>query len=537
MKKTLVAQALAAAVALYAGAASADAPKNGGTITVTYQNDVTTLDPAIGYDWQNWSLIKSVFDRLMDYKPGTTELVPSLADSYTVSPDGKVYTFRLKHGVLFQNGREMKAADVKYSIERSVNPKTQSPGSGFFASLDGYQAVVDGKTTTLSGVKAVDDYTVQFTLSHPDATFLQVLALNFASVVPKEAVDQAKGDFGHHPVGSGAFSLTSWQLGHELVFAKNPHYFQKGLPHLDGMKFEIGQDPSVALLRLERGEVDIAGDGVPPAQYLQFRADPKYKSLLVVGAQLETSYLTLKTTLPPFDNLKVRQAVNMAINKDHIIRIINGRAKPANQILPPGMPAYDTTFKGYAYDPAAAKKLLAEAGHPNGFDTELYVMNTDPQPRIAQAIQQDLAQVGIRAQIKSLEQSNIIAAGGTKDKAPMIWSGGMGWLADFPDPSDFYGPILSCSSATPGGWNWPLYCNKALDAEATAADSLVKPEQRAERLAKWTGIYRQAMADAPWAPVFNEARITVRSPRMGGDDALYVDPVHYPVNYDFIWVK
>jgi ABC-type transport system substrate-binding protein len=537
MKKHLLAQVLVAAAVLYAGAASADAPKEGGSITVTYQNDLTTLDPAIGVDLQNWSVIKSLFDRLMDYKPGTTELVPSLAETYTVSPDGKVYTFRLRHGVLFQNGREMKASDVKYSLERTVNPKTQSPGAGFFASIDGYQAVADGKTTALVGVKVLDDYTVQFTLGHPDAAFLQVLALSFASVVPKEAVAQAGGDFGHHPMGSGAFSLASWQLGHELVFKKNPHYFQQGLPYLDSMKFEIGQDPSVALLRLERGEVDIAGDGVPPAQYLQLRADPKYKSLLVVGAPLETSYITLKTTMPPLDNVKVRQAVNMAINKDRIIRIINGRGKPANQILPPGMPAYDAAFNGYSYDVAGAKKLLAQAGYANGFDTELYVMNTDPQPRIAQAIQQDLAQVGIRAQIKSLDQSNIIAAGGTRDKAPMIWSGGMGWLADFPDPSDFHGAILSCSSATPGGWNWSLYCNKALDAAAANADSMVKPDQRAARLAAWTNIYRGMMADAPWVPVLNEAVITARSPRMGGADVLYVDPVHYPVNYTYIWVK
>jgi ABC-type transport system substrate-binding protein len=537
MKRHLLAQALVAAAVLYAGATFADTAKPGGNIVVSYQNDLTTLDPAIGYDWQNWSAIKSLFDRLLDYKPGTTELVPSLAESYTVSPDGKVYTFKLRHGVLFQNGRELKASDVKYSLERTVNPKTQSPGTGFFSSIDGYQAVADGKTTALAGVKVLDDYTVQFTLSHPDATFLQVLALNFASVVPKEAVAQAGNDFGHHPMGSGAFSLASWQLGHELVFKKNPHYFQQGLPYLDSIKFEIGQDPSVALLRLERGEVDIAGDGVPPAQYLQFRADPKYKGLLVVGSQLETSYITLKTTMPPLDNVKVRQAINMAINKDHIIRLINGRAKPANQILPPGMAAYDTAYKGYPYDVAGAKKLLAQAGYPNGFDTELYVMNTDPQPRIAQAIQQDLAQIGVRVQLKSLDQSNIIAAGGTRDKAPMIWSGGMGWLADFPDPSDFYGPILGCSSATPGGWNWALYCNKALDAAAADADGMIKPDQRAARVAAWTKIYSQAMADAPWVPVLNEARITVRSPRMGGADALYVDPVHYPVNYTNIWAK
>ncbi|TKB13214.1 MAG: ABC transporter substrate-binding protein, partial [Mesorhizobium sp.] len=124
------------------------------------------------------------------------------------------------------------------------------------------------------------------------------------------------------------------------------------------------------------------------------------------------------------------------------VQLINNRAVPANQPLPPSMPGYDKEFKGYPYDVAKAKALLAEAGHPGGFDTQLFAMNTDPNPRIAQAIQQDLAAVGIKASIQSLAQANVIAAGGDKAGAPMIWSGGMAWIADFPDPSNFYGPIL-----------------------------------------------------------------------------------------------
>ena len=219
------------------------------------------------------------------------------------------------------------------------------------------------------------------------------------------------------------------------------------------------------------------------------------------------------------------------------MRIINGRAVPANQPLPPAMPGYDKDYKGYAYDIEGAKKLLAEAGFDKGFDTEMYVMNTDPQPRIAQAIQQDLAKVGVRVKIKSLAQANVIAAGSSKDQAPMVWSGGMAWIADFPDPSNFYGPILGCDSAVDGGWNWALYCNKSLDALAAKADSMAKPEQQAERTALWKKIFIDVMADAPWVPIFNERRFTVRSSRMGGSDALYVDPVHIPVNYNYIYLK
>jgi len=533
---------LAIAATLFAGNLLADESRDpnarsGGTAVVTYQNDVATLDPAIGYDWQNWSMIKSLFDGLMDYKPGTTELVKDLAEDYSISEDGTVYTFTLNKGVKFHNGREMKASDVKYSFERTVNPKTQSPGAGFFASIAGYEAMAEGKADSLSGIEVVDDYQLKITLSEANATFLHVMAINFASVVPKEAVEQWGEDFGKHPVGTGAFSLLEWKLGQRLVFQKNPDYFNQGLPYLDGITFEVGQDPSVALLRLEKGEVDIAGDGVPPARFLQFRKDPKFKDMLVVGDQLHTGYLTLKTTLAPFDNLKVRQAVNMAISKDRIVRIINGRATPANQPLPPAMPGYDEAYEGYPYDVEGAKKLLAEAGFKDGFDTELYVMNTDPQPRIAQSIQQDLAKVGIRAQIKSLAQANVIAAGSEKDQAPMVWSGGMAWIADFPDPSNFWGPILGCAGAVEGGWNWSLYCNKELDALAAKADGMAKPEQEAERIALWKKIFIDTMADAPWVPIFNEQRFSVRSARMGGGDALYVDPVHVPVNYDYIYIK
>jgi peptide/nickel transport system substrate-binding protein/oligopeptide transport system substrate-binding protein len=227
----------------------------------------------------------------------------------------------------------------------------------------------------------------------------------------------------------------------------------------------------------------------------------------------------------------VRRAVNMAINKDRIVRIINNRAVPANQPLPPSMPGYADDYAGYDFDPDAAKALMAEAGYGDGVDTELYVYNTDPNPRIAQAIQQDLAAIGINAEIKSLAQANVIDAGGN-GSAPMIWSGGMAWIADFPDPSNFYGPILGCGGAVQGGWNWSWYCNEELDALAADADAMTDPAMAAEREAKWRDIFVALMEDAPWAPVFNEQRFTMRSKRMAGDDALYVDPVHIPVHYD-----
>ncbi len=509
------------------------AAKAGGSITITYKDDVATLDPAIGYDWQNWSMIKSLFDGLMDYVPGTTTLRLGLAESYEISPDLMTYTFKLRSGVLFHNGREMTADDVKYSLDRATNPATQSPGAGFFGSIAGFENAGDAG---LSGVEVIDPLTVRITLSRPDATFLHVMALNFASVVPKEAVEAAGDDFGKHPVGTGAFKLADWTLGQSLTFAKNADYWREGVPYLDQVVFEVGQEPIVALLRLQSGEVDVPGDGIPPAKFTEVMADPAQAARVVVGGQLHTGYITMNVTMPPFDKVEVRQAVNMAINKDRIVQIINGRATPANQPLPPSMPGYIEGFVGYPYDVEGAKKLLADAGFADGFETELFVMNTDPNPRIAQAIQQDLAAIGIKASIQNLAQANVIEAGGA-GTAPMIWSGGMGWIADFPDPSNFYGPILGCAGAGDGGWNWSKFCDAALDAKATAADSMSDPAKSAERLAMWSDVYSAVMAQAPWVPVFNEERYTIKSERMGGADALFVDPVSIPVNYDYVFVK
>jgi peptide/nickel transport system substrate-binding protein len=538
MKKSLLigASALALILAAPLGAA-AETAKQGGSMIVTYKDDVSTLDPAIGYDWQNWSMIKSLFDGLMDYEPGTTNLRTEIAQDYTIAEDGKTFTFTLRKGVKFHNGRELTADDVKYSIERVVNPATQSPGAGFFGSIAGFEEASAGKADHLSGITVVDPYTIKFELSRPDATFLHVLALNFAHVVPKEEVEKYGADFGKHPVGSGAFKLAEWTLGQRIVFERFKDYYNPELPKLDQITFEVGQEPVVALLRLQNGEIDIPGDGIPPAKFIEVTKDPKFKDLIIQGGQLHTGYVTMNVKIKPFDDVKVRQAVNMAINKDRIVRIINGRALPANQPLPRSMPGYAEDYKGYPYDPEKAKALLAEAGLADGFETELFAANTDPQPRIAQAIQQDLAAIGIKASIKSLAQANVIAAGGEPDGAPMIWSGGMGWIADFPDPSNFYGPILGCGGAVQGGWNWSWYCNEDLDKKAQEADAMVDPAKKAEREALWRDIYLKIMDDAPWAPIFNEERFSVRSERLGGPDAIFVDPVHIPVNYDEVYAK
>ena len=509
----------------------------GGNMVMTWKDDVSTLDPAIGYDWQNWSMIKSIFGRLMDYEPGTTKLKPDLAESYKIAEDGKTYTFKLRPGIKFHNGRAVTANDVKYSLERMLNPKTKSPGQGFYTSIKGFQEFINGKAKEVTGIKVVDPRTVTIQLTKPEASFLHLVAINFSAVVPKEEVEKYGEDFGKHPVGTGPYKFVKWDLGKQLVLERNPDYHIPCVPKLDRITFEVGQEPTVALLRLERGEVDVLGDSIPPSRFVDFTSNPKNKGLFARGTQMQTGYISINTGMKPFDNVKVRQALNMAINKERIIQIVNGRAEVASQVLPPIMAGYDSNYKGYEYNPQKAKALLAEAGFPNGFSTQLFANNTDPNPRIAQSIQQDLAAVGIQAELKTQAQSTVIAAGGQKQGAPLIWSGGMAWIADFPDPSNFYWPILSCASIAPGTWNWAWYCNKSLDKMAKTADAMVKPEQAEERAAMYRKLFAQVMNDAPWVPVFNEQRVNAHSAKLAGAEQVWLDPVRTPINYDYIYAK
>jgi peptide/nickel transport system substrate-binding protein/oligopeptide transport system substrate-binding protein len=513
-------------------------PKSGGSMTIAFKDDIATLDPAIGYDWQNWPVIESIFNGLITFEPGTTKLKMSLADSYTVSPDGLTYTFKLHPGVKFSNGRLMTADDVVYSFNRTCNPKTQSPGASFFSAIDGFDDFQKGKADHLAGMSAPDPSTVVIKLTRPYAPFPYVLTLNFAFVVPKEEVQKAGADWAKHPVGTGPFILKEWTLGQKLVLVRNPDYWEKGLPYLDSYTVEVGQEPLTALLRLQHGEIDALGDGIPPAKFIEVMKDPKLKASVVEGPRIETTYLTMKTNQKPFDDVRVRQAVNYAINKARIIKIVNGRAVAADQVLPPSMPGYDPAYKGYGFNPKKAKELLKEAGLAGGFQTVLFATNTDPNPRIAQAIQQDLAAVGIKADLKTLAQENVIAAGGSPDQAPMVFSGGMAWSDDFPDPSDFYTPILSCGSATQGGWNWAWYCRKDLDAAADKANAITDPAKTEQRMDAWRAIYRTVMGDAPWVPIMNEKLYVMKSARLhGAFPGVLADPQYPPINYPYAWVS
>ncbi|MEA2619552.1 MAG: peptide/nickel transport system substrate-binding protein [Chloroflexota bacterium] len=494
----------------------------GGTLSIGWNGEIQWLDPALGYDVTSWPAERLMFEPLLAYDEGTA-LKPLLADGMpTVSADGKAYTFKLHSGVNFVNEdgsvlRAVTADDVAYSINRLLDPTLKpnpSPvAGGFFGNIVGAADVLGGKATTASGIKVIDPATVEFDLVNADATFMNVLATPFASIVPKELAGGDATVFSAKPVGTGPYLFKSYTKGQGAVFVKNPGYWQAGQPYLDEIDYKTGQDDNAMLQQIEAGTLDLMGDPIPSAQFTDVTTNPAYADQIVHHTLVDTDYVFMDTQQPsngPLSNVKVRQAVNYVIDKEAILQIAHGAGVAANCIYPPDLPAYTADCNPYPRDVNKAKQLMADAGFASGFSTKFYTDTTDPDPQIGASIQQDLASIGIKVDIVSQEFATFLDTIETPHKAPM---GYVGWFQDYPDPSDFIDPILSCASAVKGGANAALYCNKAVDTLAATAKG---ETDSAKRITDYQQIQTMIMADAPWAPFRHQEWYTLVGKRVGG---------------------
>jgi oligopeptide transport system substrate-binding protein len=511
-----------ASVAAASPSAAASTIPQGGTLSIAYKSDYQHLDPAVQYDTVGIGGTRLMFEAPLTYDSGT-KLEPMLATAMpTISSDGLTYTFTLRSGVNFINEdgsilREMTADDFVYSINRVLDPNLKpapSPVStAFFGNIAGAAEVIAGKAKTATGLKALNAHDVEIDLVKADATFLNILATTFASVVPKELATEDTAAFDAKPVGTGPYYLSAYTKGQQATFLANKHYWLPGQPYLDEIDVRIGVDDNAALQQVEAGTLDLLGDPIPSGSFTQVTTDPQYADQIVHHTLVSTSYLSMDTSQPnngPLSKLAVRQAISMAIDKDAILQILHGAGTKATCILPPDMPGYDQTCTGPTFDQAAAKTALAAAGYPDGFDTTLYADTTDPDPAIAQSIQADLATIGVKAKVVTQEFGTLLGTMESPHKAPMVW---IGWFEDYPDPSDFIDPILSCATAVNGAANAAYYCNKDVDTQAAAARGEVDP---VKRLGEYQAVQKAIMADAPWVPVFYQDLYEMKSKRVGG---------------------
>jgi ABC-type transport system substrate-binding protein len=442
----------------------------------------------------------------------------------TVSKDGRTFTFKLRTDIRFTNGRQLVAKDVKYSLERTLNPTTKSPGLSFLSNIYGSKAFMEGRDVQVGGIETPDAQTVKIRLIEANATFLNVMAMNFAFIVPREAVESAKPNFGRQPVGSGPFVLESWVAGKSASFVRNPKYFRQGFPKLDRVTVKLGIGQAAAFAAFKHGEVDLLGNELKSNEFLNAKNDPKLGPLLTSYPQGNVRYLGINTEMPPFNNLQVRQALSHAINKQLLLEVIAGRGVIAQQILPPNIPGFDRTYEGYEYDPGKARELLKQAGLEQGFSSTIHTSATEPNPQIAKRLQTDLARIGIRISIKLLDKPKLLELAGTPKTVPLVISQ---WAQDFPDPSVFYWPVLSCRSAKRGEFNWSFACSKFFDRLASSADQMAAPAQRQTRILEYRELFARLMQQAPWVPLLHSVRYTLHSARLTGQAHDFIDPVHY----------
>jgi len=517
-------------------------PVSGGTLLVSFKDDLKTLDPAIGYDTDSWSIERAIYNGLLDYKGFTTQLQPDIAASMpTVSADGKTYTFILRKDVKFSNGRAVTADDFKYSWERMLDPKTAGPMTGgpFWGSVHGAQDFFNGAATQISGIKVVDPYTLEVDLDSPNQSFLNIVAMPFGFVIPKEAVAAAGSDFAHKPVGTGAFILDKWTPGQIMVLKKNPNYFGTK-PYLDEVDAQIGLTPEVGYLQMQNNQLDITQPDltIPSAQYISLSTNPNWKNRILRTPNVDIWYLAMNVNMKPFDNKLVRQAFNYVVNKANQVKILNGRGVVNNGIQAPPMPGYVPNYNPLGLDADGqnvqkAQALLTQAGydasHPFPPQDLVYTKASADSDRLAAAIQQDFKQVGVTLNLKGLAFNAFLDVTGKPNTTALSYNA---WLQDFPDPSDFIDPILSCSSAnvTANGGNVAFFCDKNVDSLADQARGDTSSSERLK-------LYRQIQdivvsQDFPWVPMYSTVETSVAATRVHG---YQLHPV-WPFVATSIWV-
>ena len=517
---------------------STSAPKSGGTLRVTFQGEPTGLDPAIAWEVESWSIERLTYQTFLTYadKPGTagTQLVPDLATEVPstanggITQGGKVYTFHLKPGIKFASpiSTPVTASDFKWSFQRMMKAPL-APATFFYTGIVGAQAYIDGKASSISGFKVVDPQTVQITLAKPDTSFLFAMTMPFMSVMSKEWCAKVGKQINRKPLGTGPYTITKWTPGQEITATKNPDFTsqgEQGQQYVDGVDFTFAANPGTALLKLERGEVDVLGDGIPPADYLRTTQSSQWSKYVVNAPQIMWFYTFMNVLEKPFDNAKVRQAINYAIDSQKIQKLLAGQAASLNQIYPKGMPGHQDGKQYYAYEPAKAKQLLAEAGFPSGFTTTFYADNVDPMPKLAQSVQSDLAAVGITASLKIMDRAtywNFISL--KKSHAAIGFSD---WYQDFPDPSDWIGPLFT--NPIDGGANSSFYENPQVTALYNASGSQLDPAKRLQMFEQMQDIIMQ---DAPTAPMYQAVFNGMHGADTGG---FYVHPV-WTFNFQDYW--
>ncbi|MEP7299820.1 MAG: ABC transporter substrate-binding protein [Burkholderiales bacterium] len=448
-----------------------------------------------------------MYNRLVEFDTGTTNIIPGLAESWTAAADGLSYTFKLRKGVKFHSSakftptRDFNADDVLFSFNRMSDPampKT-TPGTtyAYFDDMD-MKNIVDK-------VEKVDAMTVKFHLKKPEAPFMANMAMDFASILSAEYFDKMKAAGtpdvpDREPIGTGPFSFVSYQKDAVIRYKAFDAYWG-GRPKIDNLVYAITTDASVRYAKLKTGECHVMAFP-KPADVALMKADPNIN--LVQQNGLNVGYIAMNVEKKPFDNKLVRQAMNLAVNKKAILdTVFQGAGAVAKNPIPPTLWGYNDKVVDYPYDTAKAKALLAQAGYPNGVEVELWYLpvtrpyNPDGK-RMAELIQADWEKAGIKAKLITYEWGEYRKRSKGGEQHAIMF----GWSGDNGDPDNFFVPLLGCS-AVKGGGNTSRWCNKDFEDAIQKAKGVTKQADRAALYEKAQVI---AHEEAPWITIAHSVR-------------------------------
>jgi len=482
----------------------------GNFLVIAQTDDPGTADVQKTTDMYGVPL--NIYDRLVEavtVKPGESRIIPGLADKWDVSANGLVYTFTLHKGVKFHNGEILKADDVLFTFDRMLDPATKALNTDFLDMVAGADDRLSGKASGVSGLKVIDDATIQITLAKPYAPFIANLATPAGSIYNRKATLAAKDQFGLDPaktVGTGPFRLTGWVVNDSCTLEAFPDYF-RGKPSLDGIVMQVVPDANTQRMLFETGKLDVFDLDNARSQVSYFLENDKWKSQIVSGPRVGVYYYAINENIQPFGDVRVRKALQLAIDRKTILdKLYNGKGSLENGIFPNGLLGHNPALPTIAYDQKQAKDLLAKAGYPNGFDMEIAQITDSPSTlKINEAVQAMLGQVGIRVKITQLDSATYFATR-KEGKLPMYESD---WSADFNDPDNFIYTFFSEKNTVARSYN---YKNKASFDKIEEARVMV---DQTKRMKSYQDLEKTIVQDdAAWIPLFSLDHLFVVQPKV-----------------------
>ena len=506
--------------------AKEEEPVWGGTYRRPLESNPKTLDPALSTDIYAVTVIQQVFDGLVQFDKDLN-VIPAIAKSWKISPDGLTYTFYLREGVKFHNGREVTGNDFVYSFTRIIDPETQSPAANFLERVLGFKEFREGKTNHVTGLASTGKYMVEVKLSGPYSPFLSILAMNKFKVLPKEEVEKSVIHFGRHPVGTGAFKFVSMKEGEEIVLEANPDYFE-GRPYLDKVIFKIFRGSPLEDIFKNFREGILEDTRIP---FKEFRDPTKLKDFYLVRKPiLSLRFYGMQIKTKPLHDKKVRQAINFAIDKERISRdVFQGMDSITDRIIPLGMPGSSPAKIPYPYNPNRAKELLVKAGYPGGKGIPPIAFwsasKAEMTQRELEIVRSNLAEIGIQLQIHYEANWEKFEEMLVSNKTPMFR---YAWYADFPDPDNFLGILFHSKSK----YNFMAYhhsqVNRLLDKARVERDYL-------KRMEMYRTIEEMVLEDAPIVPMVNNLFQMAYQPQVRG---IEVNALGNPyIQMKKIWFK